>query len=101
VYKRQQVRVSKGSSLKVNAVTDSDIFVLLNKGEEKNIKKTAELREVVNAPLKTGDKIGELVISINDKEVGRYNLVCDADVSKSSFLNNLRNSIIYWFGSTK
>jgi D-alanyl-D-alanine carboxypeptidase (penicillin-binding protein 5/6) len=99
--KMQQVRVSKGSSLKVNAVTDSDIFVLLNKGEEKNIKKTAELPEVVNAPLKKGDKIGELVISINDKEVGRYNLVSDADVSKSSFLNNLRNSFIYWFGSTK
>lgn len=99
--KMQQVRVSKGSSLKVNAVTDSDIFVLLNKGEEKNIKKTAELPEVVNAPLKKGDKIGELVISINDKEVGRYNLVTDADVSKSSFLNNLRNSFIYWFGSTK
>jgi D-alanyl-D-alanine carboxypeptidase (penicillin-binding protein 5/6) len=99
--KMQQVRVSKGSSLKVNAVTDSDIFVLLNKGEEKNIKKTAELPEVVNAPLKKGDKIGELVISINDKEVGRYNLVSDADVSKSSFVNNLRNSFIYWFGSTK
>ncbi len=99
--KMQEVRVSKGSCLKVNAVTDSDISVLLNKGEEKNIKKTAELPELLNAPIKKGDKIGELVISMNDAEVGRYNLVCDTDVSKSSFINNLRNSIIYWFGSSK
>ncbi len=97
----QEVKVSKGSSIKVNAVTDSDVTVLLNKGEEKNIKKTAELPEVVSAPLKKGQKIGELIISINDKEVGRHNLVCDTDISKSSFINNLRNSFIYWFGTSK
>lgn len=99
--KMQEVKVSKGNHLKINAVTDSDISVLLTKGEEKNIKKTASLPEAVNAPLKKGDKIGELVITMNDAEVGRYNLVCDTDVSKSSFINNLRNSFIYWFGVSK
>lgn len=99
--KIQEVRVSKGNTLKVDAVTEGDISVLLNKGEEKNIEKTAELPEVVNAPLQKGEKIGELIISINDKEVGRYNLVSNNDVSKSTFLNNLRNSFIYWFGSSK
>jgi D-alanyl-D-alanine carboxypeptidase (penicillin-binding protein 5/6) len=99
--KMQEVKVSKGSSLKVNAITDSDISVLLNKGEEKSIKKTAELPEVLNAPLAKGDKVGELVISMNDAEVGRYNLVCDTEVRKSSFINNLKNSFIFWFGSSK
>ncbi len=98
--KVQEVKISKGNSLKVNAITDSDISVLLNKGEEKNIKKTPELPEVLNAPIKKGDKIGELVISMNNAEVGRYNLVCDTEVTKSSFMNNLRNSFIYWFGSS-
>lgn len=97
--KMQEIKVSKGDSIKVNAVTDSDISVLLTKGEEKNIKKTPVLPEIVNAPLKKGDKIGELVISMNDKEVGRYNLVCDRDVARSSFFDNLRNSFIYWFGT--
>jgi D-alanyl-D-alanine carboxypeptidase (penicillin-binding protein 5/6) len=97
--KMQEVKVSKGNSIKVNAVIDSDISVLLTKGEEKNIKKTPVLPEVVNAPLKKGDKIGELVLTMNDTEVGRYDLVCDRDVAKSSFFNNLRNSFIYWFGN--
>jgi D-alanyl-D-alanine carboxypeptidase (penicillin-binding protein 5/6) len=99
--KMQEVKVSKGSSLTVKAITDSDISVLLNKGEEKSIKKTAELPEVLNAPLAKGDIVGELVISMNDAEVGRYNLVCDTDVRKSSFINNLKNSFIFWFGSSK
>jgi serine-type D-Ala-D-Ala carboxypeptidase (penicillin-binding protein 5/6) len=99
--KVQEVKVSKGNCLNINAVTDSDISVLLNKGEEKSIKKTIQLPEVLNAPLVKGDKIGELVISMNDAEVGRYNLVSDTDVSKSSFINNLRNSFKYWFGSSK
>jgi len=98
--KIQEVNVSKGSRLKINAVAESDVSVLLNKGEEKNIVKKAELPEVLTAPVKKGEKIGELVISINDTEVGRHNLICDADVSKSSFLNNLRNAIIFWFGNS-
>lgn len=97
--KIQDVRISKGSSMKVNAVIENEISVLLNKSEEKNIKKTVELPEIVNAPVKKGDKLGEIVICINDKEVGRYNLVCDIDVSKSSFTNNLKNSFRYWFGN--
>jgi len=98
--KIQEVNVSKGSRLKVNAVAESDVSVLLNKGEEKSIVKKAELPEILIAPVKKGEKIGELVISINDKEVGRYNLICDADVSKSTFFNNFRNAIIYWFGNS-
>jgi len=98
--KIQEVNVSKGSRLKINAVAESDVSVLLNKGEEKSIVKKAELPEVLTAPVKKGEKIAELVISINDTEVGRHNLICDADVSKSSFLNNLRNAIIFWFGNS-
>lgn len=98
--KIQEVNVSKGNRLKVNAVAESNVSVLLNKGEEKSIVKKAELPEILIAPIKKGEKIGELVISINDKEVGRHNLICDADVSKSTFINNLRNAIIYWFGNS-
>lgn len=96
----QQVRVSKGSVQKVNAIADTDISVLLTKGEEKNISKTALLPEVLKAPFKKGEKLGELVITINDKEAGRYDLVCDRDVNKSSFINNLKNSFRYWFGDS-
>ncbi|HPA54396.1 MAG TPA: D-alanyl-D-alanine carboxypeptidase family protein [Bacillota bacterium] len=98
--KIQEVNVSKGSRLKVNALAESDVSVLLNKGEEKSIVKKAELPESLKAPVKKGEKIGELVISINDKEIGRHNLISDADVNKSTFLNNLRNAIIYWFGNS-
>ncbi len=99
--KVQEVKVSKGSHLKVNAVAEKDVSILLNKGEEKSTKKIAELPEILKAPIKKGDKIGELVIYINEKEAGRYDLVSDTDVSKSSFVNNLKNSFIYWFGNPK
>lgn len=97
--KQQEVAVSKGSVKTVNAVTDSDISLLLKKGEEKNIKKAFELPEYVKAPVQKGQKLGEMIITINDKEAGRYTLICDSDASKSSFMNNLKNSIRYWFGN--
>ena len=74
---------------------------MLTKGEEKNIKKTIELPENINAPIKKGDKLGEVIISINDKEVGRHNLVCDSDVTRASLINNLKNSFRFWFGDSK
>ena len=98
--KLQEIKVSKGNVLKVNAIIESDISVLLTKGEEKNIKKTIELPENINAPIKKGDKLGEVIISINDKEVGRYNLVCDSDVTRASLINNLKNSFRFWFGDS-
>ncbi len=99
--KLQEVKVSKGNVLSTYAITNRDISALLAKGEEKNIKKTIQLPEKINAPVMKGTKLGELIISIDDKEIGRYDLVCDIDISKSSFINNLKNSFLFWFGDSK
>ncbi|MGE5632495.1 MAG: D-alanyl-D-alanine carboxypeptidase family protein [Caulobacteraceae bacterium] len=99
--KIKEIAVSKGNIDKINAVTENDISVLINKGEEKNIRKVVNLPEAINAPLKAGDKIGELILYKADVEIGKYNLVSDKDVTRSSFFNNLRRSFIYWFGDSE
>jgi D-alanyl-D-alanine carboxypeptidase (penicillin-binding protein 5/6) len=99
--KIQEVKVSKGSCDKINAVAETDISALVMKGEEKGISKVVNVPASLKAPVKKGDKIGEVILYNNDKELGRYNLICESDIMRSSFFNNLRRSFIYWFGDDK
>jgi D-alanyl-D-alanine carboxypeptidase (penicillin-binding protein 5/6) len=96
-----EVRVSKGSSDMVNAVAETDITALIQKGEEKSISKVVNIPSSVNAPIKKGEKIGELVLYKNDAELGKYNLVSESDIYKSSFINNIKRSFQYWIGNSR
>lgn len=99
--KIQEVKVSKGSSSTINAVAETDISALITKGEEKSIEKVVNVPVSVRAPVKKGEKIGELVLYKNEIELGKFNLVSESDVDKSSFVNNLRRSILFWFGDSR
>ncbi len=49
------------------------------------IKYKIELPEYASAPLKQGDKVGEVVFTLDGKEVGRIPIVAAADVKKMNF----------------
>ncbi len=94
----QEVPVSKGSSDVVRAITNENITALVNKGEEKSIRKEVHVPAKLFAPLKKGEKIGELIVYKGDTEAGKYPLVCDRDVKGSSFFNNVKRAFDFWFG---
>lgn len=99
--KVKEIKVSKGSCDTINAIAETDIAALIAKGEEKSIKKVVNVPEFVKAPIKKGERIGELILYKNETELGKYNLISEKDVEKSSFLNNLRRSFIFWFGDSR
>jgi D-alanyl-D-alanine carboxypeptidase (penicillin-binding protein 5/6) len=72
--------IEKGSPSSVNAIADSDINLLVKKGEGDQVTTEIVLFERIKAPLKAGDKVGELIALKDSAEVGRYPLVADGDV---------------------
>lgn len=94
----KEVPVSKGNTDTVKAITNENITALVSKGDEKSIKKVVNVPEKLRAPLKKGEKIGELIVYKGDKEIGKYPLVCDRDVTGSTFFNNLQRAFDFWFG---
>lgn len=74
------VTVEKGNLERIEAVADTDISLLVKKGEADLITTETMLPEFIKAPLKAGEQIGELIAMKDGKEAGRYPLVAAADV---------------------
>lgn len=69
------ITVEKGSPANINATTDTDIKMLVKKGETDKITSEILLNDRLKAPIKVGSGVGELVVYNNGEEVGRYPLV--------------------------
>lgn len=92
-----KVLIQKGDSQYLEVVLEKDSYLLLPKGQSKDITKEILLPEYVNTPIKKGDVIGELVIKIDGKDVDRVKLVAKNDVARATikdmFLKLLKNYI--------
>ncbi|SNR87161.1 D-alanyl-D-alanine carboxypeptidase (penicillin-binding protein 5/6) [Anaerovirgula multivorans] len=83
------VPVDKGKTLEVPVVSNEDLNVLVKKGEESKVKKEIILPQSVKAPLMKGEKIGEIIVTIDGKEVKKTDIVCAENVEQASIINIL------------
>ena len=70
---------------------------LIPKGQSANITTTVALPEIIEAPVSKGQKIGEVIFSLNDETLGTVNLIANEDVKKLSFGNMLAHVVESWF----
>lgn len=83
----KEADVNKGVNSKVNLVLESDVGLLLKKGDDKNIEQTVNVSENLTAPIYEGQKVGEVVYTLNGEEVGRSNVVAETTVEKKTFFS--------------
>lgn len=94
----QQVQVKKGLKPSINAIYKEDVKLLLKKGEKGKIERIAKIKEDLIAPVKAGEKIGEITYVISGNEVGTTDIVASNDVLKASFLRIFYSMVQEWFG---
>ena len=92
-----KVLVQKGNLQYLEVVLEKDSYLLLPKGQSKEITKEIELPEHVESPINKGDIIGQLIVKVEGEEVDRVNLIAKNDVERASikdmFLKILSNFI--------
>jgi D-alanyl-D-alanine carboxypeptidase (penicillin-binding protein 5/6) len=93
----QQVTVKKGLQPVTNAVYKENVKLLLKKGEKGKIENVIVLQDKLTAPVKSGQKIGEVIYAISGNEVGKADLVASSDVQRVSFLKILYKLMQEWF----
>jgi len=94
-----KVLVQKGNSQYLDVVLERDAYLLLPKGQSKDITKEIVLPDYVDSPIRNGDVIGKLIIKIEGKEIDKVNLVAKNDVRKATikdmffkvFMNYINN----------
>mgnify|MGYP000911221632 FL=1 len=95
------ISVKKGTISKAGAVIGNDVKVLLPRGQKTKIVRQINLSEDITAPLKSGQKLGEIIYKIDDKEISRVDIVADRDVEKINFGNIFIKMLRSWFSVGK
>lgn len=77
------VWVHDGSTYKVTAHPREDVKYLLFAGDDKKkFKLDFDMPRFIRAPIRGGDKVGDLVILYDGKEVGRIDMIADSSIQK-------------------
>lgn len=79
----------KGGVKKTLATVSESFGKVINKGDDKKLESETVLPESIAAPIKKGDKVGEIIFKVDGAEIGRANVVADEDVEKISFFTLL------------
>lgn len=80
--KQGVVLVRKGVLTEIEAVTERPLGVTVEKGKDKNFWVETKLIPEVTAPIKTGQKLGEISLYQGDKVQETVNLVAPSDIEK-------------------
>ncbi|HHV56114.1 MAG TPA: D-alanyl-D-alanine carboxypeptidase [Firmicutes bacterium] len=85
-----RVRVAGGSPAQVEAAAPADIRVLLPRiASTRGVEEKLLPRQDLRAPLKKGDRVGELVLFYDGSEIGRHPVVAATDVKRAGLLARL------------
>ena len=94
-YSNEYVKVKNGQESQVEIVPKNNFYVFSKKGEEDNILLEQNLNKVC-APLKKGQKVGEIIVYKNGVEVGKVDLVSSKDVKKLNYFGNILKILEAW-----
>lgn len=81
-----EIEVKKGLLNKAELVIPKDVNLLINIGDKEKLKKEVKIPENVEAPLKKGQKVGEVQYTVDGKIVEKVDIVSACDVERASFI---------------
>lgn len=92
----QNMQIAGGTSPYTDIFAAEGFSALIEKGKEGALEKELVLLENVNAPLKNGDVVGYLKITLDGQEIGRVNAIVTQDVGVLDFPNSLKRILTWW-----
>ncbi len=92
----QSVSINKGVVNNVDAILEDTCGTLIEKGKESQISQSISINDKISAPIKKGDKIGEVSFSLNDNTLSTVNLVASQNVDKISIFTMSKRIIYSW-----
>lgn len=92
----QTVPVNKGVKSTVDAILENNAGTLIEKGKESQITQSIEINKTVEAPIKKGDKLGQITFSLNDQVLSSVDLVVSKDVDKVNLFSMSKKVIYSW-----
>lgn len=90
-------RVWKGTAGQVSAGFVADRYLTMGKGESARLKRELSFFAPLKAPLKRGQEIGRLKVSLDGKPLAEYPVQALQDVPQAGFFGRAVDSVKLWF----
>lgn len=90
------LQVNKGVKQQISAILEEDAGTLVEKNKEKNITQNLTLEEKIDAPVKKGQKLGEITFSLEGKTLSTINIIAQEDVEKINLFNMTKQICYSW-----
>lgn len=91
------VNINKGVKSTIPAILEESSGVILEKGKEKDVEQLISINENINAPIKKGDKLGEVSFSLDGEVISKTNLISQEDVEKINIVSMAKDIYSKWF----
>jgi len=91
----EELSVWIGKKNKVQAIISEDIYLTIPKRKKKIIKAIIEHDSPIVAPIKKGQKIGDLHIYVSDELIKKYDVLSGEDIKKANIFSRLFKSLNY------
>ncbi|MCK8825162.1 D-alanyl-D-alanine carboxypeptidase family protein [Fuchsiella alkaliacetigena] len=82
----EELEVYKGKDPQIKAIAKEDLNVAVIRGAEDKLKKQVLIDSDLTAPLAEGDRVGELRVLTEDKELDSVELVSDREVERGNII---------------
>jgi D-alanyl-D-alanine carboxypeptidase (penicillin-binding protein 5/6) len=93
------IRVWKGEEPDVPVVAARPLAIAVRESEADSIAYSVIVPYPPVAPVRKGQKIGELIFSCGEEEIGRYDLLAERDVEPSGFFKRVWDTVMMGVGS--
>lgn len=89
------VHVMGGTAEQIAPVVEGDGFIV-KKGNGDKVEASFELLDSVSAPVENGQKLGEIIFSVDGSEVARRNVCANAEVPRISVIQMFARNLADW-----
>ena len=86
----ERAEVSSGKVKSISVRPQRSSYIFSKKGEEQALQIEIKMKDKVKAPVKVGDKVGEIVVYQNSVEIDRIGIVANEQVEKAGFYDRLK-----------
>ncbi len=93
------VPVWLGTVQSVPATVGRDLTVTVPRGGMIDVKAEIHYNQPVQAPIKKGQKLGQVIVRGPDNQAQTSDLIADTDVAKVGYFGKLKALILSWFGN--
>ena len=90
------VEIQKGTKDSIEVVYENTIGTILKKGDDSNIEQIINIPDTIQAPINKGDKIGEIVYTIDGMELSRVNIIANESAEKNTIFNMFSHVYKKW-----